>query len=84
MKSLDDPERGSCCPTLDGEMIVHERMEALREPLSVEETHAATDPIRGTKTVEVPGRFDLENQDPAPELITLPEPRLVNDYVTAP
>jgi len=84
MESLDDPEGGSCHPIMDGVWIVHERMEALREPLSVEETEVATDMIRGARTVEVPGRFDPENQDPAPEPMTLPEPRLMSGYITAP
>ena len=37
--------------------------EALREPLSEEEMAGATDLIRGTRSVEVPGRFDPEKQD---------------------
>ena len=63
---------------------MHKRMEALREPLSVEETELATDLIDGSGTVEVPNRFDPEKQDPAPETMTPPEPRLMSDYVTAP
>jgi hypothetical protein len=34
--------------------------------------------------VEVQGRFDPDKPDPAPEPITLPEPRLISDFVTAP
>jgi len=34
--------------------------------------------------VEVPGFYNLEKLDPAPEPITLPEPRLISDYITAP
>jgi hypothetical protein len=34
--------------------------------------------------MEVPGRFDPEKLDPVPEPITLPKPRLVSDFVTAP
>ena len=44
----------------------------------------ATDLIRETRTMEVPGRFDPEKLDPVPEPITLPKPRLVSDFVTAP
>jgi hypothetical protein len=69
---------------MDGVRILHETMEALRAPLSVEETQAATNLITGIRTVEVPGRFDPEKQDPAPKPITLSEPRLMNDYTTAP
>ncbi len=60
------------------------RTAILREPLSAEETEGATDLVRGTRTVEVPGRFDPDKQDSVPEPITLPEPRLVSDYITAP
>jgi len=60
------------------------RTEALREPLSEEESAVATDLIIGTRTVEVPGRFDPEKQDSVPEPITLPEPRLLGNYITAP
>ncbi len=60
------------------------RTEPLREPLSEEETAGATCMVRGIRTAEVPGRFDPEKQDPAPEPITLPEPRQVSDLVTAP
>ena len=60
------------------------KIEALREPLSEEETAGGTALIRGTRTVEVPGRFDPEKQDPVPEPITLPKPRLVSDFITAP
>jgi len=35
--------------------------------------------------VEVPGAYDPDiRPDPTPEPITLPEPRLLNDYITAP
>jgi hypothetical protein len=58
--------------------------EALRDSLYEEETAGGTDLIRGTKTVEVPGRFDPDKQDPVLEPITLPEPRLVSDFAIAP
>ncbi len=51
---------------------VMSRTEILRVPLTVEETAGATELVRGTRTVEVPGRFDPDKQDPAPEPITLP------------
>ncbi len=44
--------------TLRGVMEVMSRTENLREPLTEGETAVATDLIRGTTTVEVPGRFD--------------------------
>jgi hypothetical protein len=48
------------------------KTEDLREPLTEGEATVATDLIRGTRTVEVPGRFDPDKPDPAPEPITLP------------
>jgi hypothetical protein len=65
-------------------MEVMSRTENLREPLTEGATAVATDLIRGTRTVEVPGRFDPDKHDPTPEPITLPEPRLVSDFVTVP
>ena len=59
-------------------------MVALWEPLSAEETEVATDLIRGTTTVEVPGKFDPEKQDLVLEPMTLPEPRLMSNNITAP
>ena len=44
----------------------------------------ATYLVRGTKTVEVSGRFDPDIPDSTPEPMTLPEPRLLSDYITAP
>ncbi len=60
------------------------RTTTLREPLSEEETATATELIRGARTVKVPRRFDSEKQDTEPEPITLPEPRLLSDFITAP
>jgi hypothetical protein len=34
--------------------------------------------------VEVPGRYDPEKQDSVQKPITLPKPRLVSDFITAP
>jgi hypothetical protein len=71
-------------PTLEGMREAMNRTEALREPLSAEEMEVANDMVRGTRTVEVPCRFDPEKHDSVPEPITLPAPRLVSDYVTSP
>ena len=63
---------------------VNKRIEALRKPLSEEEAEMVTDLVRWTRTVEVPGIFDPETEDLAPESMTLPEPRLMSEYITAP
>jgi hypothetical protein len=44
----------------------------------------AIDLVRWSKTVEVPGKYDPETQNSAPEPMTLPEPRLLSEYITAP
>ena len=44
----------------------------------------ATEMVKGSRLVEGPGAYDPERPDPAPEPVTLPEPRLLNDYTTAP
>jgi len=84
LEALDDPDGGVTCPTLEGVRAAMTRTEALREPLSEEETAVATNLVRGTRTVEVPGRFDPKEQDSVLEPITLPEPRLLGNYITAP
>ena len=48
LESLDDPEGGIACPTLERVKKAMTRTEALREPLSEEETAGATDLIRRT------------------------------------
>jgi hypothetical protein len=84
LEMLSDPEGGSCCSTLEGVREASKKTEAVREPLSAKETKVATNLVRGTKTAKVPGRFNPEKHDSAPEPMTLPEPRLLSDYITAP
>jgi hypothetical protein len=84
LKALDDPEGGVSSPTLEGVKEAMTMTASLREPLSAEETEGASDLLKGTRTMEVPGRFDPDKHDSVPEPITLPEPRLVSDYITAP
>ena len=62
----------------------YERMGELRDPLSVDESKTARELVKGRRLVEVPGAYDPNKQDSAPEPITLPEPRLLMDYTTAP
>jgi len=84
LESLDDPEGEATCPTPKCVKEAMTRTTALREPLFAAETEGATALVRGTRIVEVPGRYDLEKQDSVPGPITLPEPRLVSDFTTAP
>ncbi len=59
-------------------------METLRHPLTAGETRTATELVKGTRKVEVPGAYERDKMDPEPEPLTLPEPRLLSDYITAP
>ncbi len=58
LESLDDPEKEGTSPTLRGVMEVMFGTENLREPLTEGETAVTTDMIRGTRKVEIPGKFD--------------------------
>jgi len=40
--------------------------------------------MKGSRVVETPGSYDPERPDSIPEPVTLPEPRTLGDYVTAP
>ncbi len=50
----------------------------------MEETRTATELVKGTRQVEVLGAYDPDKTDPEPEPLTLPEPRPLSDYLTAP
>ncbi len=79
LETLDDPEVGPCCPTVEGVKVANERLEALREPLSEEETVVATELARRSKSLEVPGAYSPEKPDSIPEPMILLEPRLPSD-----
>jgi hypothetical protein len=72
------------CATVAGVKEAYERTEWLREPLSEEESCTTTEMVKGSKTVEAPGAYDHERPDPVPEPVTLPEPKLLGAYITAP
>ena len=52
--------------------------------MSEAEIHSAAELVIGSKVVEVPGAYNPEIPDPVLEPMTLPEPRLLNDYNSAP
>jgi len=62
----------------------YERTEWLREPLSEKESSIATELVKGSRVVEALGAYDRKRPDPASEPVTLPEPRLLSDYITPP
>jgi hypothetical protein len=75
LEALEDPDASPCCPTGEGVKVVHERLEAMREPLSEAETEVATELVRGSiLSVEVPGAYNPENPDSIPKPITLLDP----------
>jgi hypothetical protein len=86
LERIKDPDPGADtgCPTTDGVNVVYERMAGMREPLFEEESKTATELVRGGRSVQVPDTYDSEKPDSVPEPITLPEPRLLSDYTTAP
>ncbi len=49
-----------------------------------EKSNTATELIKGSKVVETPGAYDPGRPDAIPEPVTLPGPRSLDDYVTAP
>ncbi len=84
LEKTDDPDMNAGGATVVGIKQAYERTEPLREHVSMEETRTATELVKGTRQVEVPGAYDPAKMDPEPEPLTLPEPRLLSDYVTAP
>jgi len=72
------------CAIVKGVKEAFEMMEWLREPLSDEESKTTTEPMNGSRVMETPGAYDPERPDSVPEPVTLPEPRTLGDYVTAP
>jgi len=78
-------EASSCCPIVDGVKEANGRMTTMREPLSEEETEVANEMVRGSRMVEVPGAYNNpEKSGSIPEPMTLHEPRLMSEYITAP
>ena len=74
----------SACATVKGVKKAFQRTEWLREPLTEEESNTATELIKGIILVETPGAYDPGRPDAIPEPVTLPGPRSLGDYVTAP
>ncbi len=66
LETLEDPEAGPCCPTVDGVKEANEMLKALREPLSEAETEVAIELVRGSISVEVPGAYNPEKPDSIP------------------
>ena len=70
--------------SMEGVKGASERMDVMREPLSDVETDAATELVRGSIFVEVPGVYNPEKPDPTPKPLTNPELRTLSDYITSP
>jgi hypothetical protein len=84
LEGTDDMDAATGCATIKGLKQAYERMGRLGDSLSEDESKIATELVKGSILVEVPGAYDPERPDPAPEPITLPEPRFLSDYTTAP
>ncbi len=72
------------CATDMGVKVAYARREGMRAPLSEEESKTTSALMKGCGIVETPGSYDSERPDSVPEPVTLPEPKTLNDYVTAP
>ena len=72
------------CETVKGVKDAFERTVWLREPLSEEESNIATELMKGSRVVETHGSYDPERPDSIPEHVTLPEPKTLGDFVSAP
>ena len=57
VERLEETDAGQCCRSMEGIQKASERMGAMREPLSVAETEAATELVRRSRFVEVPGDY---------------------------
>jgi len=68
----------------DGVKQAYVRTGELREPVSEAKSRTITELVRGRRLVEVPGAYDPEKPDFALEFVTLPKPRLLSYYTTAP
>ena len=79
-----DPGAGMGCATIEGVKGAYARTAELMDPLSEAEIQTATELVKGSKVVEVPGAYNPEIPDRVLETITLPEPRLLSDYKSAP
>jgi len=77
-------EAATECATIKGVKEAYERMGWLRNPLSEDKSTTATELVKGGRLVGVSGAYDPERPKFALEPITLPEPRLLTDYTTAP
>jgi hypothetical protein len=64
--------------------VAYARTVELRQNLSEVEIKRTTELVRGSRAVEVPRAYDPEKPDYVLEPVTLPEPRMLNNYTTAP
>jgi hypothetical protein len=84
LERTEDMDADMGCATVEEMREAYERTEWLRVPLSEKESSTATEQVKGSKVVEAPGAYDPESPDHVLEPVTLPEPRLLNDFITAP
>ena len=84
LEGTEDLDAAAESATITGVKETYGRLGWLRDPLTEDESKTATELVKGSRLVEVPGAYDPEKPDPGPEPLTLPEPRLLNDYTTAP
>jgi hypothetical protein len=83
LEEENPPSDADPCASIEAIEDDASRAECALSPLSTEELALATELVRGHSRVEVPGRWN-RNGDAPLDVIVLPEPRSLADFVTAP
>ena len=84
LENLNDQGVNPSCPIVCGIKEVDDTTEHLWDYLSEGETMVATQLVRDHILVGIPRRSNPEVPNPTPAAMTLPKPRILEDYTIAP